>query len=1259
MEYFISLCCIGKFEVFKHYFWEEVLQLPSFLKKFKDQALKWIEQKCIGEVIFSEGTYEVEIVDKKKKTSYWPFLQVDEKGNLIDAFCSCSSSDTDAGCSHLAAAFLTIIKDGLPLHKLFKDSFFNHLFEAISFRLGFDAKALKKQKEKYVAFSETKKKLLSMEPLNAKTKKKLKQILAQAKIELPESSLKFSNLSTEEIEMWRARQASSNLKYKLSFWVDIAQLLFMLQQEGKKYKITFTSKGKELPHLIKISFSDIAIEAYISDVMWVKLAPYLNSIDSPLKVFDYDEQGIEEITFDEQALVFHIKKRKTKDLKEKKGIDVNGWTFVAGEGFYAKSMKQLFKTSTIEKDKISEALSANKKVIEKYLNNAALHVDPIKAKYHLYFDKNENFHIDLYVKEKGDLKKEGSHIFDSWVYIKDDGFYEIEDTFFSGKEKIIPKEEMSQFITRHRIWLHSFEGFQTHFGQIQSYLTYHVNDDGNLHFDSKIDFPEGYESFIDLGEWVYIQHIGFYAKKMQGLFLPFKAGLKVEKDDVDSFISSNLEELEQVPSFFTSLCPLKKVGIEVRLNEDDKIQIIPKRFLAEGISVEDLIFYERYIYIKNVGFFCLPHAYLLPEKYRMFQVLYKREESYFLKVELAKIKSYITYLDPRLKKPQNLVVKIKRITQEKRRATLSYLVDLIYESELGLVHGTELYTALKENKKYIFSKAGLIYLNDPRFNWLKHIKKTSFLKQDHKLRLNSLEWIRLCLFEDVQEPKGKTKEDEETRKLLQDLKNFETHELIDLSLLKAKLRPYQEVGVKWLWFLYCHGLSGLLCDDMGLGKTHQAMSLMAAISKQDADRANKYLVICPTSVIYHWQELLKQFLPHLRVLTYHGTFREMDNFEENYDLLLTSYGIYRSDQEIMQQMSFEIAVFDEIQIAKNHLSKTHVALRSVRSKMRLGLTGTPIENNLRELKAVFDLVLANYLPSEAAFREYFILPIEKHKDDERQKMLSKLIKPFILRRKKAQVLLDLPEKIEELSYCDLSEEQKGLYIEILKSSKERVLKDLKNKSKAVPYIHVFALLSKLKQVCDHPCLILKDKKVYHKHHSGKWDLFVELLSEARDSNQKVVVFSQYLGMLAIIESYLKKKGIGFATIKGSTRNRAEELRRFKDDPRCEVFVGSLLAAGVGIELSAASVVIHYDRWWNPAKENQATDRVHRIGQSRGVQVFKLVAKNTIEEHIHKLIERKKGLIEKMIGKDDVDQIKTLSRDELINLFYQMEEQVTE
>jgi len=207
---------------------------------------------------------------------------------------------------------------------------------------------------------------------------------------------------------------------------------------------------------------------------------------------------------------------------------------------------------------------------------------------------------------------------------------------------------------------------------------------------------------------------------------------------------------------------------------------------------------------------------------------------------------------------------------------------------------------------------------------------------------------------------------------------------------------------------------------------------------------------------------------------------------------------------------------------------------------------------------------------------------------------------------------------------------------------------LKNKEKPVSFVHVFSALSSLKQICDHPSLVIGDTKKYHTHSSGKWDLFVELLQEARESGQKVVIFSQYLEMLKIIEQYLQKKGIGFASIKGSTRDRPAQLRLFREDPRCEVFVASLLAAGVGIDLTVASIVIHFDRWWNPAKENQATDRVHRIGQNRGVQVFKLVTKNTIEEYIHEMIERKKGLLEDIIGQED--QISYLNREELLSVF---------
>jgi SNF2 family DNA or RNA helicase len=221
------------------------------------------------------------------------------------------------------------------------------------------------------------------------------------------------------------------------------------------------------------------------------------------------------------------------------------------------------------------------------------------------------------------------------------------------------------------------------------------------------------------------------------------------------------------------------------------------------------------------------------------------------------------------------------------------------------------------------------------------------------------------------------------------------------------------------------------------------------------------------------------------------------------------------------------------------------------------------------------------------------------------------------------------------------------------------MEELQSGSSGTPLMHVFALFSSLKQICDHPCLISKNPEDYAKHQSGKWDLFVELLEETRDSGQKLVVFSQYLIMLDIIENYLTEKKIGFAGIRGSTRNRKEQLEKFREDPACEVFVASLQAVGVGVDLVAASVVIHYDRWWNPAKENQATDRVHRIGQSRGVQVFKMVTKGTIEEHIHRLIEKKMALMEGVIGFDEQDHIKGLDREELMELLKLMNKDVEE
>ncbi len=317
--------------------------------------------------------------------------------------------------------------------------------------------------------------------------------------------------------------------------------------------------------------------------------------------------------------------------------------------------------------------------------------------------------------------------------------------------------------------------------------------------------------------------------------------------------------------------------------------------------------------------------------------------------------------------------------------------------------------------------------------------------------------------------------------------------------------------------------------------------------------------------------------------------------------------------------------------------------------MKVGLTGTPIENHLRELKSLFDIVLPSYMLRENDYREFFIKPIEKEHNSHRKALLNRLIRPFVLRRKKEDVLKDLPEKIEEIAYCDLMPYQHQLYVEVLQKRRHHLVEELRNEKGAIPFLHIFALLSSLKQICDHPAVYLKSPDDYQQYSSGKWELFLELLREARESQQKVVVFSQYLAMLDIIENYLTEQQVGFASLRGATQNRKEQLQLFNQDPDCEVFVGSLQAAGLGVDLTAGSVVIHYDRWWNAARENQATDRVHRMGQTRGVQVFKLVTKGTFEEKIDAMIMRKGKLMEEVVGVDDQHLLKTFSRHELIEL----------
>jgi superfamily II DNA or RNA helicase len=479
------------------------------------------------------------------------------------------------------------------------------------------------------------------------------------------------------------------------------------------------------------------------------------------------------------------------------------------------------------------------------------------------------------------------------------------------------------------------------------------------------------------------------------------------------------------------------------------------------------------------------------------------------------------------------------------------------------------------------------------------------------------------------------------------LLNLEPAALPDDPGLASTLRDYQKIGLKWLWWLWENRLGGLLCDDMGLGKTHQIMALMTCIRKQDTP-PRPILVVCPTTVLSHWTVKIKQHAPALAAKAYYGLDRDLTAALAEADVLITSYGLLLRDIAALGEIGFCLAVFDEMQQIKNADTKTYQAASRIDAAVKIGLSGTPIENSVLELKALMDVVIPGYLGSAEEFNTRYVGdPSAAGADGGDRRQLRRLIHPFTLRRMKSRVLEELPEKIEDIRFCELSDKQVKLYRDAIGARAKGIIDALKNEGEAVPYIHIFALLTLLKQICNHPAMVDKQPVNTDEGESGKWALFKELLTESLESGQKVVVYSQFTEMIAIITDYLKRQEIGHVVLTGASRHRGRLIDTFNTDPMCRVFVGSLKAGGTGIDLVAGSVVIHYDRWWNAAKEDQATDRVHRIGQRRGVQVFKLVTIGTLEEKISAIIEKKRQLMADIVREDDPGLLKAFTRQELL------------
>ncbi|MEM7048849.1 MAG: DEAD/DEAH box helicase [Acidobacteriota bacterium] len=467
--------------------------------------------------------------------------------------------------------------------------------------------------------------------------------------------------------------------------------------------------------------------------------------------------------------------------------------------------------------------------------------------------------------------------------------------------------------------------------------------------------------------------------------------------------------------------------------------------------------------------------------------------------------------------------------------------------------------------------------------------------------------------------------------------------------LSSTLRPYQRLGVDWLRFLAENRLGGLLCDDMGLGKTHQAMALMVSMIEQDG-RSGPFLVVAPTSVVPHWESKLEEHAPALIGRVYHGSHRRLpralEPIPDREVVVVTSYGVLLRDIRRLEKQRFTAIVFDEIQNLKNRQTQVARAAARLRGDTLLGLTGTPVENSLDELKNLMDLVLPGYLGDDDEFQERY------GGDDVPPQAMAELrrsLAPFVLRRLKSSVLEELPEKFEDLRLCRLSKRQQELYREVIETRGTALARVLRQGEGPVPYLHVFAMLTQLKQICDHPALALRDLDGADRYASGKWDLFRQILDECLDSGHKVVVFSQYLGMIELMRRHLVKLDVGHEILIGSSRDRGRSVERFNHDPECRVFLASLKAGGTGIDLIGATIVIHYDRWWNAAREDQATDRVHRIGQKRAVQVFKLVTEGTLEEKIAALIDRKRQLLEDVVEEDDPRLSKVFTREQLLEL----------
>lgn len=574
-----------------------------------------------------------------------------------------------------------------------------------------------------------------------------------------------------------------------------------------------------------------------------------------------------------------------------------------------------------------------------------------------------------------------------------------------------------------------------------------------------------------------------------------------------------------------------------------------------------------------------------------------------------------------------------------------------FDARIELAFGDQR-IGITDIKKALANKQSFVQLKDGTLGILpdEWIKKYALLfkvgeGRENKLRLSK---FHLSVIDDLYEKRDEKELSFELDAKYERLRGFKSIPEVEAprELLEV-LRPYQTTGYHWLNYLNDVGWGGILADDMGLGKTVQALSMLRHYGQENGNLMA--LVVCPTTLIYNWENEIKKFTPQLTYMIHHGSLRTRDAKElQSSNVVITTYGTLRSDIQLLMKILFDYIILDESQAIKNPSSKVTKAACLLTAKNRLCMSGTPLQNNTFDIYAQMNFLNPGLLGSVEFFRNEFATPIDKFGEPEQKDHLRKLLYPFILRRTKEQVARDLPEKMETILFCEMEDEQRNVYESYRNAYRDKILGFIDQQGIDKSQLTILQGLMKLRQICDSPAILNEEEK--YPNHSIKLDELTREITE-NIGDHKALVFSQFLGMLALIREKLTENNIPFEYFDGSTppHERERAIQNFQNNDECRVFLISLKAGGVGLNLTAADYVYIVDPWWNPAVEQQAIDRTHRIGQTKNIFAYRMICKDTIEDKILQLQERKRILAKELIS-DDTSFVKGLSKEDVEYLF---------